>query len=46
MVKDAIERHLPAAQFDKLMVAEKSERDFLTLWASLVKDEPNDGLSD
>jgi hypothetical protein len=34
LVREAIERHMPRRQFDILKVAEKSERQLLTAWAT------------
>ena len=36
LVKDAIERHLPRHQFEKLKVYEEDERNLLNLWAGEV----------
>jgi hypothetical protein len=33
LVQNAIERHLPAEQYEKLIAAEESERAMLTAWA-------------
>jgi hypothetical protein len=38
LVRDAIEQHLPADQFEMLKVAEESERDLLRAWASTVPE--------
>jgi hypothetical protein len=37
-VQEAIEWHLPADEFEKLKVAEESEREFLLAWASKLPE--------
>ena len=38
LVQEAIEWHLPADEFEKLKVAEESEREFLLAWASKLPE--------